>query len=441
MGPVRPGRVVLTGFLVGTLVGTALLMLPISRPGPGGASLIEAFFTAVSAICVTGLTIVDTPVAWTGFGQVVILVLIQIGGLGVMTFASVIGIAVVRRLSLRSRLTAAAETKSTGLLDVRSVVTSVVRISLVIECVAALILFLWFLLALQYPLGKAAWFAVFHAVSAFNNAGFALFSDNMMGFVNDPVVSLTLCALIILGGLGFPVLVQLRRQWRRPLVWTMNTRIVVWATIVLILAGMVYITAIEWSNPATLGPLDWPGKILAGFFQSVQTRTAGFNSVDIGAMDEATRFGMAALMFIGGGSAGTAGGIKVTTFAVLLFILVAEIRGDGNVNMFGKRLSRAVHRQAIAVVLLSVAVVVIATIAIMLMTDYPLGRVLFETVSAFGTVGLSDGITAKLPIGAQLILTALMFLGRLGPITFASALALRDRRILYQLPKERPIIG
>lgn len=441
MRPIRPGRVVLTGFLVGTLAGTALLMLPIARPGPGGASLIEAFFTAVSAICVTGLVIVDTPVAWTGFGQFVILVLIQVGGLGVMTFASVIGIAVVRRLSLRSRLTAAAETKSAGLLDVRSVVASVVRISLVIEAIAALILFVWFLVAYHYPVGTAAWFAIFHAVSSFNNAGFALFSDSMVGFVGDPVVSLTLSASIILGGLGFPVLVQLRRQLRHPLVWTMNTRIVVWATVVLTILGTVYITAIEWSNPATLGPLDWPVKILAGFFQSVQTRTAGFNSIDITAMDGATQFGMAALMFIGGGSAGTAGGIKVTTFAVLLFILVAEIRGDGVVNVFGKRLSRAVHRQAIAVVLLSVAVVVTATIAIMLMTGFSLGSVLFETVSAFGTVGLSDGITARLPVGAQLILTALMFLGRLGPITFASALALRDRSILYQLPKERPIIG
>lgn len=416
-------------------------MLPISRPGPGGASFIEAFFTATSAICVTGLIIVDTPVAWTVFGQVVILVLIQIGGLGVMTFASIVGIAVVRRLSLRSRLTAAAETKSTGVLDVNKIVGSVLKISLLIEGAVAVVLFLWFAFALNYPLGKALWFAVFHAVSSFNNAGFALYSDSMMGFVTDPVVSLTLSASIILGGLGFPVLVQLRREWRRPLRWTMNTRIVVAATISLLVLGTIYITAIEWSNPATLGPLDWPGKILAGFFQSVQTRTAGFNSIDIGAMDDASQFGMIALMFIGGGSAGTAGGIKVTTFAVLLFILVAEIRGDGVVNVFGKRLSRAVHRQAIALVLLSVGVVVAATIAIMIMSGLALGPVLFEAVSAFGTVGMSVGITAGLPVGAQLILIALMFLGRLGPITFASALALRDREILYQLPKERPIIG
>ncbi|WP_309620158.1 potassium transporter TrkG, partial [Salinibacterium sp.] len=291
------------------------------------------------------------------------------------------------------------------------------------------------------PVGEAAWLAVFHAVSSFNNAGFSLFSDNMIGFVADPVVSLTLSTAVILGGLGFPVILQLLRWWRRPLLWSMNTRIVLAATAMLLMVGTVYITAIEWNNPATLGPLDWPAKILAGFFQSVQTRTAGFNSIDIGGASEATQFGMSALMFIGAGPAGTAGGIKVTTFAVLLFILIAEVRGQGVVNIFGKRLSRAVHRQAISVVLLSVAVVVAATVAIMLMSGLSLTPVLFESVSAFATVGLSTGITAQLPVGAQLILAALMLIGRLGPITFATALALRERETLFQYPKERPIIG
>ncbi len=423
------------------VVGTGLLMLPFSKVGSGGASLIEAFFTAVSAITVTGLIVVDTPTYWTFFGQVVILILIQIGGFGVMVLASVIGIAVARKLSLQARLNAAQETKSFGLSDVRQIVLSVVRISLMFEGAAALILFAWFAFRYNVPVGEAAWLGVFHAVSSFNNAGFGLFSDSIMSYVGDPVISLTLCAAIIIGGLGFPVLMQLRRYWRLPLKWTMNTRIVLSATAFLLVAGTIYITAIEWNNPATLGPLDWPAKILAGFFQSVQTRTAGFNSIDIGATDEATQFGMIALMFIGGGSAGTAGGIKVTTFAVLLFILIAEIRGDGVVNVFGKRLSRAVHRQAISVVLLATGVVIAGTVAIMIMSGLPLGPVLFEAVSAFGTVGMSTGITADLPVGAQIILCLLMFIGRLGPITFASALALRERGILYQLPKERPIIG
>lgn len=437
----HPAQWTALGFGGVVAVGTGLLMLPIAKAGPGGASFIEAFFTAVSAVCVTGHIIVDTPTFWSGFGQAVIVVLIQIGGFGVMTFASIVGIAVVRRLSLSSKLTTAAETRSLGIEDVKSLVLNVLKISLVIEGAVAIILFLWFWLHYGRPIGEAAWLGVFHGVSSFNNAGFALFSDNMMSFVSDPVVSLALSAAVILGGLGFPVIMQLRKYWRRPLRWSMNTRIVLWATPLLLVIGTVYITAIEWSNPGTLGPLDWPGKILAGFFQSVQTRTAGFNSIDIGAADDSTLFGMTALMFIGGGPAGTAGGIKVTTFAVLFFILIAEVRGEGVVNVFGKRLSRAVHRQAIAVVLLAAGVVVAATVAIMLMSGIGLSRVLFETVSAFGTVGLSTGITADLPIGAQLILCFLMFVGRLGPITFAAALALRERSVLYQLPKERPIIG
>lgn len=437
----HPAQWTAGGFGLLVIVGTGLLLLPISKAGPGGATLIEAFFTAVSAVCVTGHVIVDTATHWSGFGQVVIMVLIQVGGFGVMTFASIVGIAVVRRLSLASRLTTAAETRSLGLEDVRSLVLNVLKISLVIEGTVAVILFFWFWLHYGMAPGQAAWIGLFHGVSSFNNAGFALFSDNMMSYVSDPVVSLTISAAVILGGLGFPVIMQLRKYWGHPLRWTMNTRIVLWATPILLVGGAVYITAIEWNNPGTLGPLDWPGKILAGFFQSVQTRTAGFNSIDIGAADDSTLLGMTALMFIGGGPAGTAGGIKVTTFAVLFFIILAEVRGEGVVNVFGKRLSRAVHRQAITVALLAVALVIACTVVIMLLSGLPLSPVLFETVSAFGTVGLSTGITADLPVAAQVLLAFLMFVGRLGPITFASALALREREVLYQLPKERPIIG
>lgn len=437
----RPAQWTLAGFTLVIVVGTLLLLLPIARSGPGGATPMEAFFTAVSAACVTGHIIVDTPTHWTFFGQVVILALIQIGGFGVMTFASIVGVAVVRRLSLASRLTTAAETRSFGIEDVRALVVSLARITLVIEGAVALVLFLWFWLHYGRDPLEALWIGIFHGISSFNNAGFALFSNNMMSFVSDPVVSLTLCVSIILGGIGFPVIIQLKKHWRRPLLWNMNTRIVLWATPVLIVGGAVYITAIEWNNPGTLGSLDPGSKLLAGLFQSVQTRTAGFNSVDIGAMSDSTLLGMSALMFIGGGPAGTAGGIKVTTFAVLFFILLAEVRGEGVVNVFGKRLSRAVHRQAISVVLLATAVVVVSTVAIMLISGVRLSLVLFETVSAFATVGLSAGITADLPVAAQLILCFLMFVGRLGPITFATALALRERSVLYQLPKERPIIG
>jgi trk system potassium uptake protein TrkH len=437
----HPAQVVVAGFLAAILVGTTLLMLPVARAGPGGASFLEAIFTATSAVCVTGLVVVDTAGYWTPFGQVVILLLIQVGGFGIMTFASVIGLAVMRRLSLRSRITAAAEVKNVGLEDVRGLVLGVVGMSLAVEFVVAVILGLRFLTGYGEPLGRAAWLGVFHAVSSFNNAGFSLFRDNLIPYATDPFICLPIAAAVILGGLGFPVIVQLRRHLRQPLKWTMNTRLVVVGTVTLLVAGTVYFLAVEWANPATLGPLDWPNKLLVGFFQSVQTRTAGFNSVDWGSMDSASLLGADVLMLIGGGPAGTAGGIKITTFAVLFFIMLSEVRGDTAVNVFGKRLSRAVHRQAITIALLAVAVIISSTVALMLLTDITMDRLLFEVISAFGTVGLSTGITAGLPVAGQVILMLLMFIGRLGPVTFASALALRERRSTYELPKERPIIG
>lgn len=423
------------------LAGTALLMLPIARSGPGAASPLEAWFTSTSALCVTGLIVVDTPSYWSGFGQAVILLLIQIGGLGVMTLASVIGITVLHRLSLRAQLTTAAETRSPGIGDVGGIVRGVVGISLAIEAVVAIILAMQLAITYGESPWRAAWLGLFHSVSAFNNAGFALYRDSLMGFVADPVVCLPIAAAIILGGLGFPVIVQLRKHGLTVRLWSMNTRLVVVGTVVLLVTSTIFVTVLEWSNPRTLGGLDWPARILAGFFNAVQTRTAGFNSIDTSAMHSTTWFGMDALMFIGGGPAGTAGGIKITTFAVLLCIIVAELRGAGAVDVLGKRLSRAVHRQAIAVALIAVALIATSTMAVMLLSGLELDRVLFETTSAFGTVGLSTGITTDVTPAGQIILIVLMFIGRLGPITFASALALRERPRTFLLPKERPIIG
>ncbi|KRC61684.1 ATPase [Agromyces sp. Root81] len=437
----HPAQVVVVGFAAAVLVGTFLLMLPISKAGPGGAGFIEALFTATSAVCVTGLTVVDTVVYWTPFGQVVILLLIQLGGLGIMIFASLIGLVLARKLSVRSRMNTAAEAKAVGLDDVRGLVRGIVLISLAIEAGTFVLLFLRFLFGYGYDVGQAAWYGAFHAVSAFNNAGFALYSDNLMGFVSDPFICLPIAAAIILGGLGFPVIMQLRKEFTKPLHWSMNTKLVLWGSAVLLIAGTAYITIIEWNNPATLGALDPAARVLTGFFHSVQTRTAGFNALDIGAMRDETWLGMDVLMFIGGGPAGTAGGIKVTTFAVLYFIMLTELRGEGAVNIFGKRLSRAVHRQAITVVLLAVAVVVVATVALMLISGEDLDRMLFEAISAFGTVGLSTGVTSGLPDPAKLVLVLLMFIGRLGPLTLGSAIALRERPLLFEYPKERPAIG
>lgn len=436
-----PATTVLLGYAVAVGSGFLLLTLPISKTGPGAASALDALFTAISAVSVTGLTTVETAAHWSVFGQAVILLLVQTGGLGIMTLASLIGLAVARRLSLGSKLTTSAETQGVGLADIRRFIIGAIVVSLSVEAIGAVILSVWFGTAAGYPPGRAAWYGLFHAVSAFNNAGFTILPRGLVPFVGDPVVCLVLSLLVLIGSLGFPVLDELRRYPRTPLRWSMNTRLVLWGTVVLTLGGTVFLTAVEWSRAATFGPLDWPTKLLAGFFQAAQTRSGGFTTVDVGRLDGASLIVMDVLMFIGGGPAGTAGGIKITTFGVLFFILVAEMRGRTAVNVFGKRLSRAVHRQAITVSLVAVGVIVAATIALALLSEEPVDRLAFEAVSAFATAGLSTGLTPDLHPVAQALLLVLMFVGRLGPILLASALAVRTRPLTYEFPKERPIIG
>lgn len=437
----HPAQLVVVAFAVGVALGTGLLALPVSRAGAGQASFLEALFTATSAVCVTGLTVVDTPTYWSPFGEAVILALIQIGGFGIMTLASLLGLLVAHRLGLRTRLTAQAETKTLGLGDVRRVLLGVAAFSLAFEAVTALVLTVRLATNYDEPPAEAVYHGVFHAVSAFNNAGFVLYSDGLVRFATDPIISLVIAVAIIAGGLGFPVLFELRRELLTPKAWTLHTRIVVWMTLILLVGGAVAVTAFEWGNPKTLGPLSLPNKLLAGFFQAVQPRTAGFNSLNYGDMNETTWLVTDVLMFIGGGPGGTAGGIKVTTFAVLGFMIWAEVRGDPTVHAHNRRIPAAVQRQALSIALLGVFAVVVSTLTLLAMSDENLDRVLFEAISAFGTVGLTTGITADLPAHAQAVLIVLMFFGRVGIITLASALALRSRPILYRLPEERPIIG
>lgn len=437
----HPAQLVVAAFAAAVAVGTALLALPLARTGAGHASFLEALFTSTSAVCVTGLTVVDTPVYWSEFGEAVILALIQIGGFGIMTLASLLALLVAHRLGLRTRLRAQAETKALGLGDVRRVLLGVAAFSLAFEAVTALVLTLRLATKYNEPLGDAVYHGVFHAVSAFNNAGFSLYSDNLVRFATDPVVSIVIALAVIAGGLGFPVLFELRRELLTPRTWTLHTRIVVWTTLMLLIAGAAAVTAFEWDNPKTLGPLSLPGKLLAGFFHGVQPRTAGFNTLDYADMNETTWLVTDVLMFIGGGPAGTAGGIKVTTFAVLGFMILAEIRGDPTVHVHNRRIPSVAQRQALSIALLGMLVVVASTLTLLAMTDENLDRVLFEAISAFSTVGLTTGITADLPAQAQTVLIVLMFFGRVGIITLASALALRSRPILYRLPEERPIIG
>lgn len=436
----HPAQVVVTAFLLAVLVGTVLLMLPVSTAGDGGAPFVTAVFTATSAVCVTGLITVDTATYWSTTGQAVILALIQVGGFGIMTLASLIALFLSRRMGLRTRLTAAAETKSVGLGDVRRVLRGVFLVTVVVESLVAVVLTLRFRGAYDDTWGTAAWHGVFHAVSAFNNAGFALFSDNLMGFLTDGFVLMPISVAIVIGGVGFPVLVELVRN-RRARTWSLHTRLTLAMTGVLLAGGTAFITLTEWGNEATLGPLGPVDKLLGGWFHAVQPRTAGFNAWDYGGVTDETLLGTIILMFIGGGSAGTAGGLKVTTFIVLFFVIVAEVRGDDDVIAFDRRIDHRVVRQATTVALLGVAAVMGGTMLLTELTDLPFRDVLFETTSAFATVGLSTGITPQIGDAGQLVLVALMFLGRLGPITLVSALALRERNRRYRYPEGAPLIG
>jgi trk system potassium uptake protein TrkH len=442
MAPLRrsiqhPARLVPLGFLIAIAIGTLLLMLPVARADGTGAPFLVALFTSVSAVCVTGLIVVDTPTYWSGFGQGVILLLFQIGGLGIMTGAALLTLLVTRRLGIGSRLIAQAETKSAGLGDVSGLLRLILIVTIGMEVAVALFLQTWLHYAHGVPPGEAAWHAVFQSVSAFNNAGFSTYSDSLIGFARDPFVLLPLMLAVVIGGLGMPVLFELSR--RRASGWSVHTRITLLGTALLLVLGVVGTAAFEWN--AALGHLDWGDKLLNAASHSVMSRTAGFNSIDVGAMSTESLLLTYALMFIGGGSAGTAGGIKVTTFFLLGFVVWAEIRGQRDTNVYGRRISTATQRQALTIVLLSTAAVVIGTMIVAATSDFTLERVAFEVISAFATVGLSTGITADLSPVGQYTLIALMFAGRVGTITIATALALRERAIPYSYPEERPIVG
>jgi potassium uptake TrkH family protein len=437
----HPARAIVIAFGLVALIGAGGLMLPVSSEDGTATGFLTALFTATSALCVTGLVIVDTSGHWSWFGEILILALIQAGGFGIMTMASLLGLLVSRRLGLRMQLTAQAETKTLELGDVRRVVVGIVKVTLLFELATAAVLFLRLMIGYGSPAPAAAYSAVFHAVSAFNNAGFSLYPDSLIRFVADPWICLPIALALIVGGLGFPVLFQLRQRQKTPRRWTMHTKITLTTTGLLIAGGALFVTAAEWTNPKTLGSHGVPTKLLAGFFHGVTPRTAGFNTLDVAELRPATLFTTDILMFIGGGSASTAGGIKVTTFALLAFVIMAEVRGEPTVHVMRRRLPDAVQRQALTVALLSVGAVVAAVLVLQILTEFTLDEVLFEVISAFATVGLSTGITADLPPAAHALLTILMFVGRLGPITLASALAMRERPRRYELPEERPIVG
>ena len=437
----HPARIIPLAFLVAIAIGTALLMLPAARAGQGGASFVEALFTATSAVCVTGLTVVDTATYWSGFGQGVILLLFQIGGLGIMAGATLIGLLVSRRLGLSTHLLAKVETRSLGVGEVMPILRLVLGVTLLVEAALAGWLFLRLRGSPDMAVGEAAWHAVFQAVSAFNNAGFSTWTDSLTQFAPDPAVLLPVAMAVILGGLGFPVLYELRRQPLRPSRWSVHAKLTLVGTATLLALGMLLIAVYEWRNPATLGGMDGAGKLLGAFFHSAMTRSGGFNTIEVAAMREESVLVQYLLMFIGGGSAGTAGGIRVTTFFLLGAVVWAEIRGEPDSVVFRRRICPQVQRQALAVVLMAVAMIGTGTLAILWLSDAPLQWALFEVVSAFATVGLSSGLSAELSGAGQCVLAALMYVGRVGTITVVAALALQRRQRSYRYPEERPLVG
>ncbi len=377
------------------------------------------------------------------FGQTVILLLFQIGGLGIMTAATLFGLMAGRGFGLRDRMATEIERNQLETGDAASVLKLIFAITIRVEAIIAVILAAQMMVVHEIPPLEAIWHGVFHSISAFNNAGFSSHTDRVMGYQSDPVILGPIMFAVILSAPGFPVMQDIRANRLRWRLWSLHTKITVSGTLALLLFGFVTILLMEWDNPATLGPMGIGGKLLNAAFHSVMPRTAGFNSLDVGAFEDETIMVNYFLMFIGGGSAGTAGGIKITTFLVLFAVVLSEIRGRRDAGLFQRRFDNSVERQALTITVLAASLIFTATTSIAPVSTLPLDDILFECISAFATVGMSTGITAYLPLTGQFVIIALMFIGRVGTITVATALALAlgKHEIPYRYPKENPIVG
>ncbi len=435
--PARLALGVLTA-LIG--VSTLMLSLPISTIDHQRTDFVDALFTAVSAITVTGLVTVDTGSHWSTFGLVVIMVTIKVGGLGVLTLASLLSLSVMRRMGLAQRVITASETKTERLAEVGSVLRTILLTSTACE-VATFLALAPYMVATDHGLGQSLFLGLFYAVSAFNNAGFVPEPMGTAQYLGDPFFSIPIGLAVFVGALGFPVILVVARSWRSPSRWSLHAKLTILTSALLFVVGWVAIAALEWTNPETLGTHDTGTKILASAFASVMPRSGGFSTMDIGAMHSETHLLLDLLMFIGGGSGSTGGGIKVTTFALLVLSIWAEVRGNPDVEVFARRIPQETIRQAIGVLALSSAIVMCASLLMLRLTPYTLDEVLFEVLSAFGTVGLSTGITAELTTIPKYVLIVCMYVGRIGPMSLGAALAMRESKRVVRLPVERPIVG
>ncbi|NIK78506.1 trk system potassium uptake protein TrkH [Paenibacillus castaneae] len=435
-----PPRILVSGFAVIILLGAFLLTLPFASSSGTRLSLVDALFTATSATCVTGLVVVDTGSYFSVAGQVILMALIQLGGLGFMTMATLIALVFRKRISLKERLVLQEAMNQSSMEGIVRLIRRVIIYSLSIELVGAVLFASRF--AADMPLGKAIYYGVFHSISAFNNAGFDIFGGyrSLTLYASDPTVSITAILLVIFGGLGFVVMSDLL-EWRHNRKLSLHSKVVLTVTGSLIALGTIIIFVFEFSNPLTLGSLEWGGKVLSALFQSVMPRTAGYNSINLTELRQATQFFIIILMFIGASPGSTGGGIKTTTFAVLIGAVISMIRGREDIVLFRYRLAKDRIFKALTITLLSLVLVIVVTMLLSMIEGQKFLFVLFEAVSAFATVGLTLGLTPELSDASKLILAVTMFAGRLGLLTLAYALGPRTEKELYRHPEGKITIG
>lgn len=440
-------RTICVGFLALIAVGTLLLMLPWSVASGEWNSPLVALFTATSAVCVTGLIVVDTGSYFSPFGQGIVLILIQLGGLGYMTATTLLLLLVGRRLGLKDRLAIQQAMETSELANVKALLISIISMTLIFELTGAFCLFLTF--SEQFEPGQALWLALFHSISAFNNAGFSLFQDSLVQYAEQAWPIAVISALIILGGIGYQVIMEafmwLRdrlRQRQGRTVFSLHFKIVTSTTVVLLLLGTIAFLAIEFDNPDTLAGKSLVVKALLAAFQSVVMRTAGFNSIDIGGMETSALFMAIALMFVGASPGSTGGGIKTTTLRILLICTRTALRGKEEVNCYQRQIPTARVLKAMSVVVASAMSVIIITTCISVTdADKSFISILFEAVSAFATVGLSTGITADLSILGQIFIIVTMYIGRVGVLLLIAALLGDPSPTAIHYPEEDLLTG
>jgi trk system potassium uptake protein TrkH len=438
----NPYMIFFFGFAIVIFIGAILLALPFASQNGKSVGFINALFTAASATCVTGLVVVNTATHWTLFGKLVIITLIQIGGLGVMTMTAMISFFLGKRISLKTRVLIMEERNVDELQGVVRLTKNILLYTFGVEIVGAILFS--FVFIKDYGIVKGVGYSLFHAISSFCNAGFDLIGNSMINYVDNPIITLAVCSLVVIGGIGYFVFWDIYASKRFHML-TLHSKLVLIITGVLLVGGTVIMFALEHDNPGTMGNLDMSGKINASIFQAVNPRTAGFNTVPIENLRMATAAVTVAFMFIGGSPASTAGGIKTTTLGVLIVSFYNLFKGKRDFEVFERRIMPETTIRAAAILMISIMLVFTVSIILSIteeVTGYDYLDILYETVSAFATVGLTRGLTPYLSDAGKLLLSALMFIGRVGPMTVAYAILKQNKNIgNYTYPEGKVIIG